>query len=201
MTGGDSGSLQWDLTPYAEYAIALWNDYFFLVLFSGYLAWSVFIYRIAVKAGLENAGHAFIPVFQGVPLAEAAGRPFWWGLSILIPGWGHFALGYIGMGLAEQRDQPRWLGALCAIPGVHAFILGYFAFFDPPRPEYVPAWVEEPDPLGKSFRAPVPTSLPPGRALCRRCGLVYGTCDQAWARFGCCSLACARRAAPTDSGS
>ena len=184
-----------DLWQYVEIVLAFWKEYQVYGLIVIYLYWSLCIYKIARKADLDHAFLGFVPVLQGVVLAEAGTRSLWWGVWLHLPIAGLISRGYIGIGLAEQRDQSRFLGALCGLPGFGLIILGYFAFFDPPQERFdLPLWAAEPDRFSKSHRSELPENLPAGRAACRRCGLVYEVLPMEWCDGGFCSLACLRRA-------
>jgi len=93
-----------------------------------YLYISLCIFKIAKKCGVENAWLAWIPIIQVVPLLQAAGKPVWWILLMLIPLVNIIIAIMVWMAVAERRGKPSWIGILIIVPVVGLFIPAYLAF-------------------------------------------------------------------------
>ncbi|MEW5763560.1 MAG: DUF5684 domain-containing protein [Acidobacteriota bacterium] len=93
-----------------------------------YLYFSLCLYKIAQKTGVQNAWMAWIPILQIVPLLEAGGKPIWWILLLLVPLL-NLVIGIIlWMAVAERRGKPAWVGILILVPFVGIFVPAYLAF-------------------------------------------------------------------------
>ena len=100
---------------------------FYLVI---YLYFAFCIYRIAQKCNVEMAWLAWIPIVQVIPLIQAARKPLWWIILLLIPLVNIVIAVIIWMGVAEQRGKPSWVGILMIVPLVNLVIPAYLAFSD-----------------------------------------------------------------------
>jgi hypothetical protein len=95
-----------------------------------YVYFAFCIYKIAQKCNVEMAWLAWIPIVQVVPLIQAARKPLWWIVLLLIP-LVNIVIGIIiWMGVAEQRGKPSWVGILMIVPLVNLVIPAYLAFSD-----------------------------------------------------------------------
>lgn len=95
-----------------------------------YLYFSLCIFKIAKKCGVEMAWLAWIPVIQIVPLLQAGGKPIWWILLMLIPLVNIIVAIMVWMAVAERRGKPSWIGILMIVPIINLFVPAYLAFTD-----------------------------------------------------------------------
>lgn len=93
-----------------------------------YLYFSICIYKIAQKTGVENAWLAWIPIINIVPLLQAGGKPIWWIILMFIPLLNIVIAIIVWMAVAENRGKPSWIGILIIVPIVNIFIPAYLAF-------------------------------------------------------------------------
>ena len=100
---------------------------FYLVI---YLYFAFCIFKIAQKCNVEMAWLAWIPIVQVIPLIQAARKPLWWIILLLIPLVNIVIAVIIWMGVAEQRGKPSWVGILMIVPLVNLIIPAYLAFSD-----------------------------------------------------------------------
>lgn len=105
----------------------IWGGICCLWLFL-YLLFSLCIYKIAKKTGVEQAWLAWIPVVQVVPFVQSAGKPLWWILLLLVPLLNVVAGILLWMAIAERRGKPAWVGLLVLIPFVGLLVPLYLAF-------------------------------------------------------------------------
>jgi len=106
---------------------AVWGGICCVWLFF-YLLFSLCIYKIAKKTGVENAWLAWIPVVQVVPFIQSAGKPLWWILLLLVPLLNLIVGILLWMAIAERRGKPPWVGILIIIPFLGLFVPLYLAF-------------------------------------------------------------------------
>jgi hypothetical protein len=95
-----------------------------------YLYFSLCIYKIAKKCGVESAWLAWIPIVQIVPMLQSAGKPLWWFILMLIPLVNIIIMIIVWMAIAERRGKPSWVGILIIVPIIGIFIPAYLAFTD-----------------------------------------------------------------------
>ena len=90
--------------------------------------WAFCTYKVAVKAGSDNAWFAFIPIANFFLLCEISGNPTWWILLCFVPYAGIFVWMALWIGLAEAlcEDAPRKY--LMCVPGINVFYISYLAF-------------------------------------------------------------------------
>lgn len=85
-------------------------------------------YRIACKAGAENAWFAFIPFANVYLLTEIANVPWYWLLGCLVPYLGGLVVLWLMLGLSEALCEPSPQKYLICIPGLNIFYMSYLAF-------------------------------------------------------------------------
>jgi len=95
-----------------------------------YLYFSLCLFKIAKKVGVDNAWLAWIPIVQIVPMLQSGGKPIWWILLCLIPLVNIIIMILVWMGIAERRGKPSWIGILMIVPLVNFIIPAYLAFTD-----------------------------------------------------------------------
>jgi len=95
-----------------------------------YLYFSLCIYKIAKKCGVENAWLSWIPIVQVVPFLQSGGKPLWWIILLLIPLVNIIVGIIVWMAIAERRGKPSWVGILVIVPIVGIFVPAYLAFAD-----------------------------------------------------------------------
>lgn len=94
-----------------------------------YLFFSFCLFKIAVKAGLQQrAWWGWIPILQVFLMLQVAGVPWWWIFLFLIP-FVNLVIGIVmWVKIAKKMSKPWWTGILMFVPGVDLFVLGYLAF-------------------------------------------------------------------------
>ncbi|HQO18857.1 MAG TPA: DUF5684 domain-containing protein [Acidobacteriota bacterium] len=102
----------------------------FFIAFISYLYFSLCLYKICKKCGIENAWLAWIPIVQIVPMLQCGGKPLWWILLLFIPLVNIIVGIIVWMAIAERRGKPSWVGILIIVPILGVFIPAYLAFTD-----------------------------------------------------------------------
>lgn len=103
-----------------------------LIIASIYAFFAYCLMRICAKAG-ASYNYLFlcwVPLFQWVPMFDAADIKFINALLLLIPGVNLIVIIWVWVKLFNQMDKSPWLCSLLFIPGVNVFYMPYLAFSD-----------------------------------------------------------------------
>lgn len=96
--------------------VAAFGAMFWMFIIAAYLFFAYTQYRIAQKAGCNNAWWAFIPIMNMILLTQTANKPAWWFAFMLVPIANIFVLGYLWAETAKNINHPAFWGWMMLVP-------------------------------------------------------------------------------------
>jgi len=110
-----------------------------VALFVGWLFYSFCCSLICKKAGHEPGIVVWIPVFQLIPLIQAARMSGWWFLAWFVPALNIIAAVLWCIKIADARGKSPWVGVCLILPITNIFAFLYLAFSNGHQKEEAPS--------------------------------------------------------------
>lgn len=95
-----------------------------------YVIFSIALFVISNKLGLDMAWLSFVPIANAYQLTRCAGVNPLWLIGVLIPCVNLFVMVYLWWQVGERRGKPGILSLLLIVPIVGWFVPLYYAFSD-----------------------------------------------------------------------
>ena len=108
--------------------VAAFGAIFWMFIVVTYLFFAYTQYRIAQKAGCNNAWWAFIPFMNMILLTQTANKPAWWFAFMLVPVVNIFIFGYLWAETAKAIRQPAFWGWFMLLPVLNIVSMIIMAF-------------------------------------------------------------------------
>lgn len=93
-----------------------------------YFSFCYCLKRIVEKVGMEPGFLIWVPLFNAIPMLQAAGLSGWFLILLCVPGVNLIVGLYMWVKICQARGKSGWLVLLIFVPLINIFFIPYMAF-------------------------------------------------------------------------